>query len=215
MSRARAEKDRLPLDAYQTPGPLALAICAELRRQGENPIEIIEPGAGEGAFIVAARATWPDARIIAVELYVNAARRRALFAAGADQVIGGRCWTKVAADLANAGEREPGGPRRLILGNPSFRSAQPHIEHGLDALIDGERLAFLLRVNFLGCTDRVRFWRRPGLLELKTIAPRPSFFGGGSDGTEYAIFSWRKGYRGAALVARPLVWTPERKRRAA
>lgn len=55
MSRARAKADRVPRDAYQTPPELALAICQRLALAGMRPGEIVEPSAGSGAFVRAAR----------------------------------------------------------------------------------------------------------------------------------------------------------------
>ncbi len=208
MSRARAAAERLPLDAYQTPAPLALAICADLLRRGEDPEEIIEPSAGEGSFVAAARATWPNAHITAVEL--DGSKKQVCLAAGA-QVFIRQCWVETAIGLANY--QSPEGKPRLVVGNPPFREAERHIVVALDLLRDGDHLAFLLRLNFLGSLDRVRFWRRNPPTWVKPIAPRPSFTGGGTDGTEYAVFCWRKGFRGRTQLLAPLVWKPVRARR--
>jgi hypothetical protein len=215
MSRAKAEADRVPLDAYMTPDELALAICAELRRRGEDPMEVIEPSAGEGAFVRAARATWDMAHVTAVE--IDPSKRQGLILAGAHTVVTAD-WARFARDLANTQSEE--GVDRLHVGNLPFRQAQEHIEAGMDVLREDDRQAFLLRLNFLGSKERVSFWRRPGLESIQTIAPRPSFGLNkhgkkGSDGTEYALFTWRKGYRGAPRILRPLVWAPPRRRSAA
>jgi hypothetical protein len=202
------------MDAYMTPDELALAICAGLRRRGVDPEEIIEPSAGAGAFVRAARATWPDAHITAVEID----RTKTPVLAIADVVMV-EDWVGLARLLANGQSEE--GKSRLVVGNPPFRQAQEHIEASLDLLREGDRLAFLLRLNFLGARERVSFWRRRlGLETVQTVAPRPSFGLNkhgkpGSDGTEYAVFTWRKGYRGAPRVLAPLVWAPARARRAA
>lgn len=210
MSRARAKKDRVLNDAYMTPDELALAICAGLRRRGVVPEEVVEPSAGDGAFVRTARATWPDAHVTAVE--IDGGKRLPLLQAGAHVALTDD-WVHLARLLAN--HQADHGKSRLLLGNPPYTLAQEHIEAGLDLLRDGDRLAFLLRLNFLGATCRVAFWRRPtGLETIQTIAPRPSFRGSGSDGTEYAVFTWRKGYRGAVRVLPPLVWTPPRRERA-
>lgn len=207
MSHARAAAARVPNDAYVTPNPLALAICAALRKRfgAWVPEEIIEPSAGDGAFIRAARASWPDAHITAVE--IDSTRKSACLAAGA-QVFIRQCWVETAIGLSNM-QTEDGKPR-LIVGNPPYRQAQFHIEAALRLLRDGDRLAYLLRLNFLGSSARVAFWRQGELELVQPIAPRPSFTNGGTDGTEYAVFVWRKGYRGAARLGRPLVWQAER-----
>jgi hypothetical protein len=208
VSRARAAGERILLDAYQTPEPLALAICGALRRAIGDPEEIIEPSAGAGAFVGAARATWPDAHITAVE--VADGRKSACLAAGANVFIR-QCWVETAIGLANY--QTPEGKPRLVVGNPPFREAERHIIAALDLLREGDHLAFLLRLNFLGSLDRVRFWRRNPAMWVKTIAPRPSFTGGGTDGTEYAVFCWRKGYRGRTQLLAPLVWKTVRAQR--
>lgn len=210
MSRARAKKDRIARDGYMTPDALALAICAALRRRGVDPGEIIEPSAGDGAFVRAARATWPHAHVSAVE--IDGSKRHGLELTGAHVALTDD-WPRLARLLANQ-QAEDSTMYRLIVGNPPFRQAQEHIEAELDLLREGDRLAFLLRLNFLGSSARVRFWRRPGLETVQTVAPRPSFTGGGTDGTEYAVMTWRKGYRGAPRILSPLVWAPPRARAA-
>lgn len=210
MSRARAAAARIPLDAYQTPQELAGAICSRLSRAGEDPLEIMEPSAGTGAFVRAARACWPEAHITAVDLDP---RYRALQRDAGASVVLTEDWASLARRLAN--EQADEGQDRLVVGNPPFCLAQAHIEAALEWLRDGDRLAFLLRVNFLGSTERVSFWRRPGLEWMAPIAPRPSFTGSGTDGTEYGLFCWRKDHRGAPRIARPLIWQPARKSRRA
>ncbi len=215
MSRARAASDRVPLDAYQTPDQLAVAICDRLHRVVTSPSEIMEPSAGAGAFVRAARARWPDAHVAAVD--IDPGYRGALEQAGAHIVLADD-WTVFARALANMQAED--GPERLVLGNPPFRQAQAHVEAALEWLRDGDRLAFLLRINFLGAKERVSFWRRPGLEWMAPIAPRPSFGLNkhgkpGSDGTEYAVFCWRKGFRGSPRIARPITWQPPRSARRA
>ncbi len=211
MSRARAAADRIPQDGYQTPAPLARAICQRLFQSFAPPGLIVEPSAGTGAFVAAAKATWPDAVLLAVE--VEARYRKALEragAAGGNVTIGD--WVTVASRLF--AHLQPAAlPPRLVVGNPPYRQAQAHIEAALEWLRPGDLLAFLLRLNFLGSRHRISFWKRPGLLWVATITPRPSFTGGGTDGTEYALFVWRKGYRGEPRLAPTLTWEPERKRK--
>jgi hypothetical protein len=206
VSRARAAGERIPLDSYQTPQPLALGICATLRKRGATPAEIVEPSGGSGVFVAAARLVWPDAHVTAND--VDRGRRRDLLQAGAHLVLH-EDWTALARRLAS--EQPAEGPERLIVGNPPFRLAERHVEAGLEWLRDGDRLAFLLRLNLLGSTRRLSFWARPGLASVAPIVPRPSFTGTGTDGTEYAVFTWVKGYRGAARLQRPIVWKPARR----
>lgn len=210
MSRALAAAAREPLDAYQTPAPLAREIVAVLaaRLHVRFP-EVIEPSAGLGAFVRAARDEWPAAHITAND--VDPAAAAACRAAGAD-VTFAQDWPTLASRLA-AGQDESRPPRRLIVGNPPFREAEEHVAAGMRLLLPGEHLAFLLRINFLGAARRLGFWREHRPAWVAPIVPRPSFTGGGTDGTEYGLFVWRKAGRGGARLARPVVWTPERARR--
>jgi hypothetical protein len=208
MSRARAIADRLPGDTYQTPLRLAHAICSRLRSTFRDwvPEEVLEPSAGLGAFVRAARAAWPDAQVLANE--IDRGFHRTLLQSGA-HVVHHEDWLKLGRTLAEASTGA--GPRHLILGNPPFRFARQHIEAALSAMLPDDRLCFLLRLNFLGSSDRVEFWKQPGLQSVATIAPRPSFTGKGSDGTEYAVFTWVKGFTGVPIIQTPLTWEPERK----
>ncbi len=122
---------------------------------------------------------------------------------GADRALAGD-WEHYTA--ANAQPR----PRTLILGNPPYRAAESHIRAALSWMARGDVLAFLLRLNFLGSLGRVPLWRETPLAAVVPVVPRPSFTGGGSDATEYAVFVWEAGYAGRCSLAKPLVWRPER-----
>lgn len=198
MSRALAVADRRPLDFYATPDALALAICAHVARGFLFAPLVVEPSAGHGPFVRAARRTWPGAEIVAVD--VSPDRLPDLSLAGADSVLVSD-WLQIAALPRSR-------TRVLVLGNPPFREAEEHIRHALGLMAAGDELVFLLRLNLLGSRSRVAFWESTPLAEVVPIVPRPSFTGGGSDATEYALFRWVKGHEGAAKLSRPLVWAP-------
>src|SRR5690348_187756 len=85
MSRkGKNKKQRVDRDAYMTPPPLARGVCKQLAEYLE-PERIIEPSAGQGNFVRAAREVWPNARIIAVD--IHKAYEKACLAAGADEFI--------------------------------------------------------------------------------------------------------------------------------
>lgn len=67
-SVSKARQDRVPFDAYQTPVALALTICNWLKQFGVDPAHILEPSAGHGSFVKAARAVWPKSFIVANEI---------------------------------------------------------------------------------------------------------------------------------------------------
>ncbi len=209
MSRALIAAERAELDAYATPLPLARAICQYLRRTaaGDQPDEIMEPSAGQGPFVVAARETWPEAHVTAVD--IDPACRAPLKAAGAHVVLVEE-WVGLARKLAlHQVKKSPA--TRLVIGNPPYREAQEHIEAAVGWVREGDRVAFLLRLAFLESSRRLAFWRAYTPALVAPIVPRPSFTGGGTDATAYGLFVWRRGRRGGSRLARAIVWKPERR----
>ncbi len=71
---------QVELGDFQTPDALALAVCRRLAADGAAPASILEPTCGDGAFLAAAFAVFPDARLVGVEIdpaRAATARRRA------------------------------------------------------------------------------------------------------------------------------------------
>lgn len=194
MSRAKPIAERNALDFYATPQALADAICRHLSsRCGWC---VVEPSAGHGPFVRAARKEFgPDVEIVAID--VSPDRLPELSEAGADAVLVSD-WLQITA--------LPSEYPTLILGNPPFREAEEHIRHALDLMRPGDSLAFLLRLNLLGSRGRVALWESTPLAEVVPLVPRPSFTGGGSDATEYGLFVWTKGHTGPTRLSLPLVW---------
>ena len=185
---SRKTKSSTPVsEARFTPPALALAICRRIDDMRESarlprPEVILEPSAGCGSFVAAARTIWPGAAIYAVEPLSQ--YREVLLATGADSVHVGA--------LEDFG-REIGPD--LIIGNPPFTLAEAHVRLLRPMLPVTGTLAFLLRINFYGGRDRVSFWREHQEDCMLPIAPRPSFGKNehgkkGTDGTEYATFVW-------------------------
>lgn len=187
------DKGRTERGAFYTPDPLALAICrtlaAELVEDGHPaPVRILEPGCGGGAFLRAARATWPHCDLTGIDL-VPACN-------GPGRVIEGDLF----------GHKAPFYD--LVVGNPDFAIAEQVVRHCLGHLAPGGYLAFLLRAAFLGSEGRVPLYREHPLRFLQPIAQRPSFTADGkTDPMEYALFVWRKSSaRRRGELLQPLVW---------
>lgn len=164
------------LDAYFTPEPLARAVVARLAQCSVNPHRILEPSSGRGAFLRSACSQWPGAMVDAVDLDPTA--RVAAEVSGA---------AFLAADfltLAGAGWD-------LILGNPPFNAAAHHILHALQLLRPGGTLAFLLRLGFLAGQLRVPLWTAHRPRWVWVLSRRPSFTGGPTDASDYAVAVWR------------------------
>lgn len=174
--------------AYYTPDALALAIAASLAAAIGRPRWIMEPGCGGGAFLRAARATWPDAEMCGVDM-VPACD-------GPGTILRGDLFAL----------RDPAWD--LILGNPDFAHAEEIVRHCYGLLRPGGTLAFLLRATFLSSDRRVAFHKAHPLRLLQPVAQRPAFLGEGttSDPTEYAVFVWQEGWTGRAELLPGLNW---------
>lgn len=166
-------------DAYMTPPKLAEAIVARaaaaFRLTPDMEFNIIEPGAGTGVFVRAARAQWPRSHIVAVD--VDGRYRRACMKAGADDFVHG--------DYSRGAG---GGWATLTIGNPPFGLAAEFIREALDG---SAFTCFLMRAAFRAGVGR---WAPGGLFDVNPpretwpVVPRPSFTGGGTEHSEYEVF---------------------------
>jgi hypothetical protein len=188
---ARPVGERRVRDAYYTPDALALAICdrvAHLPGLGRDPEYILEPGCGGGAFLRAARATWPRAHLLGIDI--------------APACDGPGLVREI--DFFDPGLSA--GCYDLLVGNPPFDMAERFVRRSLELMRTGDVLAFLLRISFLASVSRVALYREHPLWAFAPIAGRPSFTGGGADTSEYGLFVWAKGRTGPGLLLEPLVW---------
>ncbi len=181
------KKARRQGDTYETPAPLALAICRKLHVAGLRPENILEPSAGFGPFVRTAAVTWPGTTIHAVEPREEC--HEGLLGAWGPAGLGGTLIGKI-EDEASRYMIEKAD---LVVGNPPFSLAEEHIDLLMEHLQPGAVLAFLLRLPFLGA-DRSGLLVKWPLLAVWPIVPRPSF----TDGTEtekieYGVFLWEKG----------------------
>ena len=81
----------------------------------------------------------------------------------------------------------------LICGNPPYYCAEQIIRRAWDMLEENGRMIMLLRLAFQAGVDRYHgLWKDLPLAELAVCSRRPSFYGGGTNGTDYAIFFWAK-----------------------
>lgn len=197
-----------PLGQCFTSVKVARAVCRWLASQGIHPQQIVEPSAGVGAFCVAAKAQWPTAQQVAVEIdpalawpLLGALRKqprapvlcgpqfdflklsRENFPDGVDLVLGNPPYS-VATGRLNA------------KGKPIMRSEWENFVAHARALFPSATIAFLLRVGALGGAHHSRrgFWRDHPVTNYAVLAPRPSFQANGAvDSTEYAVYVWQPG----------------------
>lgn len=183
----KPREERIGNDAYLTPRALALTICRKLETLIQIPRHVLEPGAGEGAFMDAAEQTWPRANIVGMDLEPRS-----------PGVLRGDFLTSPA-----------GGSQSLVLGNPPYLLAEQFVHAGLRHVELSGHVAFLLRLSFLGGQGRAdSLWSKRNLRWLAPITPRPSFTPDGkTDAAEYALFVWQRGYVGNAELLAPLRWS--------
>jgi len=120
-------KTRRRLGTFFTPAPIVEHMITASSQLAGTPANVIDPGAGVGAFTVASLVAWPGARVAAVD--VNAATLGLLAARTTHSDIVGRARGRV--DLIPRdylswlpdGFLALGGPR-LILGNPPYTRHQ-------------------------------------------------------------------------------------------
>lgn len=193
---------RQELDNYPTPPALAQAMVERVIQFTGAPLSVLEPSAGDGNFVRALRAVeaakhWPGRMsITALEPRAAAAKR-----IGEGELV-------VVTTLEKHLALKPMAGRPfwdLAIGNPPFSRAQQHIELLLPRV---RFLAFLLRMSFLGSQERARtLWRQPNKLRMVVpLAERPSFVGGKTDNSEYAIFIWQHNHSGHTELAPHLFW---------
>lgn len=203
-------------DAYDTPFECALA-CAQwcaansIRIDHVSPWRILDPTAGGGPFVKAARATWPSALIAALDIRPEV--EIGLKGAGANYVGIGDTLARAPASFEKVD---------LVITNPPFALADALLRHLWKGLQGGAVIAFLLPVTFLGSGDR---WANAGLFAiaplrfLTPIVPRPSFLTVDGKETspkfEAALFVWIKGHSGGATIPGPIRWPKPKKVRTA
>lgn len=213
MPRAFGHKnaaDREGVDFYPTPDLLALACCKAASEIVPFPGYILEPSAGSGAFVRAARTVWGSRHPIhAVELRQEEHDNLLSCDTAADGV------SICSLEDFLLGPSFVAKEKVLAIGNPPYSLAQEHIMLLLDYLLPGSTIAFLLKLGFLGTKTRADLlWKQGQCKYVWPILGRPSFVKSdraSSDVNEYALFVWEVGYTGPTFVRWPHIrWKKER-----
>lgn len=192
MSSTNRGAKRIEGDAYQTPPKLADFLVRKLVEDelvSNSSGVVLEPHAGDGAFVMAIRKHMDPTELVANELIHDLPR---------EVYCRQQCdASAVFADFADMGKHWDGGNWHAIIGNPPYSLAEAHIRHAL-SIIDRHfgTVAFLLRLAFLESRARLAFWREHPPAKVYVLAERPSFTGGQTDSSAYGFFVWTRPWEG-------------------
>ncbi len=171
----RAAKQTVEFGDFQTPPRLAKSVCDLLLRAGFEPAAIIEPTCGQGAFLVAALETFPDAIIQGYEYnpaYAEVAHRTTSRFSQATVQKGDFFRVDWDAELAKLADP------LLILGNP------PWVTNAAVSALGGSNLPEKSNID--------------GLRGIDALTGRANF-----DISEWMLrenLRWLRGRRGAIAV---------------
>lgn len=96
-----------------------------------------------------------------------------------------------------------------IITNPPYKYAQQFVEHALELVSDGNRVAMFLKIQFLeGKARRELFTKHPPrviyVASSRLLCAKNAEFDkmrqGGGSAVAYAWFIWEKGYKGEPVV---------------
>lgn len=94
----------------------------------------------------------------------------------------------------------------LIVSNPPYFIAEPIIRVAWELLVPGGQMIMLLRLAFQASIGRYEnLWNDIWPEEVAVCSRRPSFYGGGTNGTDYGLFFWEKDDWGNPVGA-PRMW---------
>lgn len=92
-----------------------------------------------------------------------------------------------------------------IVTNPPYKYAKEFVEHAIDVIDDGHKVAMLMRLLFLeGKSRRELFEKYPPkyvyVSSARIKCPKNADFDSGGNAVAYAWFIWEKGYNGETVV---------------
>lgn len=174
MHRRARPREWAVHEAYFTPSAIVLQGLRSLATILQ-PRVVLDLGAGAGVFGQAARAVWPAARLVAVEIRAS------------ERVHLRQHFDEVLVDDATTC-RLPQAD--LVVSNPPFTRAARLAERALDIVRPGGAVGFLTRQTW-GDADLVEelLRRRPPVAEL-TISGRASMAGAGESTKDHFGYQW-------------------------
>lgn len=170
MTSKNRKKPSAALDPYYTPDwAVRLMLDWVVPRIAPVPSRIIEPGAGNGAFVRQLRARYPDSHITAIDLVPHA-------------------WPEATESLHDDFLTARLGRYDLAVGNPPFSLALPFVQRCRQV---SRATVLLLRQGFLSSARRNSFWRLHGPSDVFILPDRPSFTKDSQgDSADYCLACW-------------------------
>jgi hypothetical protein len=182
--------ERRNADHYPTEHNLIKAALDEFCPSGGIG-SILDIGPGDGRWGLAAKARHPNAALFGIDV------RELPRPAGFDVWHTGDYltwlhWWDVEFDL--------------ILSNPPYYIAEKVIRRAWSQLAPAGTMVMLLRLAFQAGSGRAKgLWREIPPVAVGVCSRRPSFYGGGTNGTDYGIYVWRKDSDGGN-IGTPKQW---------
>lgn len=93
-----------------------------------------------------------------------------------------------------------------VVSNPPYKQALPFVKHALDIIPNGYKVAFFLRLQFLGGKERGEFYKENPPKYVYVARGRLSCAKNGefekypSNAIAYAWFIWEKGFKGEPVI---------------
>lgn len=197
---------------FTPPDACRLGAWGVRRHLGLHPRRVLGPCAGAGPWLVAARETWPDAELRAMDIRAEERPHLVHHVGEANVRIGDfLAWSP-------ADDERPD----LILDNLPFKFAREFIAHGLDVLAPGGWACWFVRMTLGDAEDvRLAFERHMFAWALDYV-DRLKFRVGinpktgkpyGVDSVGYRILAFHKSYRPEGYIGRRLPSLPTESRR--
>lgn len=185
--------ERRNADYYPTEHNLIKAALAEFC-PSQGIFSILDIGAGDGRWGLAAKELHPDAALFGVDKRKLPRPPRFDIWRTADYLT----WRNDKTF-------------DLILSNPPYHIAEPIIRRAWEQLAPGGRMIMLLRLSFQAGVGRAAgLWRDIPPVAVGVCSRRPSFYGRKTSGTDYGVYQWGKTSYGdsvaSLLYPRPGQW---------
>jgi hypothetical protein len=98
----------------------------------------------------------------------------------------------------------------LIVSNPPYFIAEEIIRKAWTMLNPGGSIVMLLRLSFMAGIKRYNgLWKEIWPHMVAVCSRRPSFYGGGTNGTDYGVFYWEKDTTDDDPIGVPQAWVIE------